>query len=95
MPVVVASQTWQISVPGCTSLKEKRSVVRSLKDRLRVRFHLAVAETDFQDVHTRAQISAAVVSSDRRMVESVLDKADHMVRENGRALVLDSRRDFF
>jgi uncharacterized protein YlxP (DUF503 family) len=94
MPVVVASQTWQLSLPGCTSLKEKRSVVRSLKDRLRARFHLSVAETGFQDVHTRAEISAALVASDRTVAESVLDKADHLVRENGRALLLETRRDF-
>ncbi|HKJ02560.1 MAG TPA: DUF503 domain-containing protein [Longimicrobiales bacterium] len=94
MPVVVASQTWSLSVPGCTSLKEKRSVVRSLKDRLRARFHVSVAETDLQDVHTRAEIAVALVSSDRRLAESILDKADHLVRGNGRALVLDSRRDF-
>lgn len=93
MPVVVASQTWQLSVPGCTSLKEKRSVVRSLKDRLHARFHLSVAETGYQDVHTRAEISVALVSSDQRLAETVLDKADHLVRENGRALVLDTRRD--
>ena len=94
MPVVVASQTWQISVPGCTSLKEKRSVVRSLKDRLQARFHLSVAETGHQDEHTRAEISVALVTSDRRFAETVLDKADHLVRENGRALILDTRRDF-
>jgi hypothetical protein len=94
MPVVVASQTWQLSVPGCTSLKEKRSVVRSLKDRLHARFRLSVAETGHQDVHTRAEISVALVTSDRRLAEAVLDKADHLVRENGRALILHTRRDF-
>jgi len=94
MPVVVASQVWQLSLPGCCSLKEKRSVVRSLKDRLHARFHLSVAETGHQDVLTRAELSVALVSSDRRFAETVLDKADYLVRENGRALILDSYRDF-
>ena len=94
MPVVVASQIWQLSVPGCTSLKEKRSVVRSLKDRLQARFRVSVAETGHQDVHTRAEIAVALVSSDLRLAEAVLDKADHLVRENGRALIVDSHRDF-
>ena len=57
--MVVASQTWRLSLPGCSSLKEKRSVVRSLRDRLRSRFHLSVAETDLQDVHSRAELSVA------------------------------------
>lgn len=94
MARVVASQTWQLSLPGCASLKEKRSVVRSLKDRLRSRFALSVAETGDQDVLTRAEISVALVSSDPTLAGTVLDKADHLVQENGRALVLHTRRDF-
>lgn len=95
MSRVVASLTWQLSLPGCASLKEKRSVVRSLKDRLRTRFHLSVAETGYQDVLTRAELSVALVASDRRLAESLLDKADHLVHETGRALILDARRDFY
>lgn len=94
MSRVVASQTWQLSLPGCASLKEKRSVVRSLKDRLRTRFALSVAETADQDILTRAEVSAALVTSDRRMAERVLDRADRLVQESGRALVLHTRRDF-
>jgi uncharacterized protein YlxP (DUF503 family) len=94
MSRVVASQTWQLSLPGCASLKEKRSVVRSLKDRLHVRFALSVAETGDQDVLTRAELSVALVSSDRRVAEALLDKADRLVQENGRAVVLHSHRDF-
>jgi uncharacterized protein len=94
MSRVVASQTWQLSLPGCASLKEKRSVVRSLKDRLKSRFSLSVAETDDQDVLTRAEISVALVSSDHRVAEAILDKAHHLVQANGRALLLHTRRDF-
>lgn len=91
--MVVASQTWQLSLPGCSSLKEKRSVVRSLKDRLRNRFNVSVSETGLQDVLTRAEISVALVATDRRFAEMVLDKADHLVQESRGALVLATRRD--
>jgi len=94
MSRVVASQTWQLSLPGCASLKEKRSVVRSLKDRLKQRFSLSVAETGVQDVLDRAEVSVALVASDRGFAEMVLDKADRLVQQNGRALILDTRRDF-
>lgn len=94
MSRVVASQSWQLSLPGCASLKEKRSVVRSLRDRLSTRFPLSVAETAHQDVLTRAELSVALVASDRRLAESILDKADRLVQESGRALVLDTRREF-
>ena len=92
--MVVASQTWQLSLPGCGSLKEKRSVVRSLKDRLKSRFNLSVAETGQQDVLSRAELSAALVATDRRFAETVLDKADHLVASNGRASIVGSRREF-
>jgi len=92
--MIVAWQTWQLTLPGCASLKEKRTVVRSLKDRLRSRFHLSVAETGQQDVLSRAEISVALVATDKRFAESVLDKADHMVHENGRAVVVEQHRDF-
>jgi uncharacterized protein YlxP (DUF503 family) len=95
MSRVVAAQTWQLAIPGCASLKEKRSVVRSLKDRLRARFHLSVAETAFQDVLTRAELSVALAASDPRVAEAILDKADRLVQEAGRALIVESRRDFF
>lgn len=77
--MVVASQTWELLLPGCSSLKAKRSVIRSLRDRLRSKFNVSVAETGLQDVAGRAEISVALVSSDGRMAESVLEKLDRFV----------------
>ena len=93
--MVIASQTWELSLPGCSSLKEKRTVVRSLKDRLSHKFNVSVAETAHQDVHARAQITVALVGTDRRFVESVLDKVDHFVQENARAVILGVHRDLY
>ncbi|MDE3003821.1 MAG: DUF503 domain-containing protein [Gemmatimonadota bacterium] len=93
--MVVASQTWELSLPGCSSLKEKRSVVRSIRDRLSSRFNVSVAETGVHDVHARAELSVALVSSDRRMAESVLDKADRFVESHGGAMIVRVRREFY
>ena len=93
--MVVGSQTWELSLPGCSSLKEKRAVVRSLKDRVRHKFNVSVAETAHQDVHVRAQVSVALVATDRRFAESVLDKVDHFVQENARAVISGTHRDLF
>ncbi len=86
--MVVASQTWELSLPGCSSLKQKRSVVRSLRDRLSSRFNVSVAETGLQDVHARAELTVALVASDGRMAESVLDKTDRLVESHGGALIV-------
>jgi uncharacterized protein YlxP (DUF503 family) len=91
--VVVASQTWELALHGCASLKEKRSVIRSLKDRLRSKFNVSVAETGLQDVRDRAQLSIALVSSDGRLAESILDKADRFVEEAGHAAIVRVTRE--
>jgi len=85
--------TWELSLPGCASLKEKRSVIRSLRDRLRDKFNVSVSETGLQDVHTRAQISIALVASDGQLAESMLDKADRFVEENADAIIVSVRRE--
>ena len=91
--MVVVSQTWELSLPGCGSLKEKRSVVRSLRDRLRGKFNVSVAETGLQDVHTRAELTIALVASDGRLAESTLDKIDLFVDTHGGAVIVDVRRE--
>lgn len=91
--MVVVSMTWELSLPGCASLKEKRSVVRSLRDRLRKRFNVSVAETGMQDVRDRAVLTIALVATDGRMAESVLDRADQLVESQSDALIVGVRRD--
>jgi uncharacterized protein YlxP (DUF503 family) len=73
------------------SLKGKRMVVRSLKDRLRNRFNVAVAELPPLDDHRTAVIGVATVSGDRAMVERTLARALDFVDGAGLAEVTDSR----
>ena len=93
--MIVASQSWELSLPGCQSLKEKRSVVRSLRDRSRAKFNVSVAETGLQDVVDRAELSLAFVASDGRMAESVLDKTDRFVEEHAGARIVRVTRDTY
>jgi uncharacterized protein YlxP (DUF503 family) len=91
--MIVASQTWELALPGCSSLKEKRAVIRSIRDRLRSRFNVSVAETALQDVHARAEVSIALVTNDRRLATSILDKADHFLEAMGAAVIVRVDRD--
>jgi translation initiation factor IF-2 len=90
--MVIGVCTWTLSLPECRSLKEKRSVVKSLKERLQHRFRVSVAETRHQDTWTRAELTAAVVAGDRRLADSILDKLDRFVESDGRALILHTER---
>ncbi|HEX5727011.1 MAG TPA: DUF503 domain-containing protein [Longimicrobiaceae bacterium] len=93
--MVVGLRVWELHLPGCGSLKEKRQVVKSLKDRLHARFNVSAAETAHQDLHQRAELAVAVVSADRRHAQSVLSAVDQLVDGEGRARVMDSVTTFY
>jgi hypothetical protein len=71
MTVGIARVTFRLH--GNQSLKDKRKVVKSLVDKSRHRFNVSVAEVADQDVHQRAVIGVAVIGSDGRVLNSVLD----------------------
>ncbi|MEX2527992.1 MAG: DUF503 domain-containing protein [Gemmatimonadota bacterium] len=91
--MVVEVISWEFSLPGCTSLKEKRSVLRSVKDRLRSRFNVSVSETAFHDVHSRGEISAAWVTTDQRQSDAVASSLDDFVASHARAVLVGTRRE--
>jgi uncharacterized protein len=62
------------------SLKEKRMVLRRVKDRVRNKFNVAIAEVDDNDVWQRGVLGLALVGNDRRFVESALDEVVRFVR---------------
>ena len=90
--MLVAGCSWDLSLPECGSLKDKRRVVKSLKDRIRRRFNVSIAETAYQDVRTRAQLSVVLVASDGAPVDSVLTKLDHFIEGEHRVVILSVRK---
>lgn len=68
--------TLDIHVEQSHSLKEKRHVVKSLKDRLRERFNVSVAEIDFLDSWQTSVVAAVTVSRDRVHAEQVLQAVE-------------------
>jgi uncharacterized protein YlxP (DUF503 family) len=73
--MVVSMIQFRIALPPLESIKDKRRIVSSLKEKLANRFPLSVAEVDLQDSLYSAQIGAAIVSNSRSFGESVLRKA--------------------
>jgi hypothetical protein len=67
-------------IPDSHSLKEKRMVLRRVKDRVRQKFNVAVAEVEENDVWQRAVVGLALVGNDRRFVETALDEVVRFVR---------------
>lgn len=92
--MVVGIVTWDLHLNGCASLKDKRRIVKGLKDRLHQRFNVSVAETDAHDLWQRAELSCAVVATDRRQAEEVLGAADRFVGGHELARIIDSSMTF-
>ena len=68
-------------IPDVDSIKEKRRIIRSVKDKLQRRFHMSAAEVDLQDSLSFGQIGAALVSNSRSFGESVMHKAFEMIEK--------------
>jgi uncharacterized protein len=62
--MLVALERFDLRIPACTSLKEKRHVVKTLTNGLRSRFNVAVAEVDHQDLWQRATIAVSAVGAE-------------------------------
>jgi uncharacterized protein len=75
--------TLDIHIPDAQSLKDKRQVLRSLKDKLRREFNVAVAELDHHDAWQRSIVGVVTLSNEekhvRESLQKVLDAADRML----------------
>jgi len=78
-------------IPDVQSIKDKRTIIRSVKDKLQRRFHMSAAEVDLQDSLSFAHIGGALVSNSRSFGESVLQKAFHMIERETPVRIQDMR----
>lgn len=78
--MVVGVYTVELFISESQSLKEKRQVLHSLKDRLREKFNLSVAEVDGQDLWQKAVVGMACVANESRHVQQVLEQALNVIK---------------
>jgi uncharacterized protein YlxP (DUF503 family) len=76
MPPAVGVLTFELRLEHAHSLKDKRQVVKSLKDRLRSRFNVAVAEIGEQEMWQRAIVAAVTISPDQKVAEEALQRVE-------------------
>jgi uncharacterized protein YlxP (DUF503 family) len=74
--------TLKLQLPGCRSLKEKRSRLKPLIARLHREFNLSVAELDRQDAWDEAIIGCATISNDHHFADSSLHTVIHWLNQN-------------
>ena len=95
---MIAYLLLEIRIEGAHSLKDKRQVVRSVKDGLRNHFNVAVAEVDASDAWQRATLGVVSISDSRDYLEGLMRSVErHAVRtaNNSGGEITDSFLDFF
>jgi hypothetical protein len=95
---MIAFLTLEIQIEAAQSLKDRRQVVRSLKDRLRTSFNISVAELDGAELWNRATIGIVSVSSSRDYLDGLMKKVESAatrIANNHGADVADSFVEYF
>lgn len=93
--MIVGVMTARLSLQGVTSLKQKRSIVKSLIGRLKSRFNISISEVEHQDSKTVAVIALAIVSNEGRFIDKQLDAIIDFMRNDGRFYLGQIERETF
>lgn len=94
---MIAFLTLELQIEHAQSLKDKRQVVRSLKDRLRAHYNISVAELDPSGIWNRATIGVVSISDSRDYLDGLMKKVEReaaRVANNAGAELTDSFTDF-
>ena len=94
MAFVVGTLRIAFSIPEANSLKDKRSVLKSMLDGMRSRFNVSAAEIEENDTWRRAVIGIACVSNSRTFSDQVLNKVVDWIESNPRVYITDVQLEF-
>lgn len=91
--MIIGVLTVELAIFDAQSLKDKRRVIGSLKQKLRDRFNVSVAELAYADAPKRCRLGVVMVSQRSRLVHSQFDKIVDVVRRTGGLSLLDYERE--
>lgn len=77
--MLVALERFDLRIPACHSLKEKRHVVKTLTNAIRSSFNVSVAEVEHQDLWQRAALGVAAVGAQEYHLRKVLHEVEKLV----------------
>ena len=93
--MIVGVMTAHLHLHAIGSLKEKRSIVKSLIGRLKSRFNISIAEVDRQDSKTGAVIALTMVSNDTGFIDQQFDAVVSFMNKDGRFYLASVERETF
>ncbi len=89
--MIIGVVTARISIPGARSLKDKRSVLRSLKDRILNKMNVSVAEVGSQDQWQYSEMAFVTVGASSEIVQSRISDLNKALHSNPRYVLMDLR----
>jgi uncharacterized protein len=88
--MLVALERFDLRIPGCGSLKEKRHVVKTLTNAIRQKFNVSVAEVDHHDLWQRTTLGVSVVATDGYQAKRVLHEVEKLVDRWGEVEIIEA-----
>ena len=93
--MIVGVMTASLHLPGIFSLKEKRSIVKSVIGRLQSRFNASISEVDHNDSKEVAVLGVSIIGNDTVFIDTQLDSIAAFMRRDGRFYLCNVERETF
>ncbi len=89
--MIVGILTIEIHISEAHSLKEKRFILKSLKDRIRNKFNVSIAEIDANDLWQRCVLGVACIANETKIINQTLDRVKNTILNTPTVELIDSR----
>lgn len=76
------------------SLKEKRQIIRSIKEKLKQKFNISIIESDFQNLWQKSQLAISMIANTKRLLESSLDQIEAFIFDNYPVQIISVNKEF-
>lgn len=93
--MIAGKIVFEIFLPYCRSLKEKRKVVKSIKDSIQNNFKVSIAEVDYEDLWQRSKFVIAVAGKDFHFLNSKIQKIFDFLKDNPDFEIINFERRYF
>jgi len=85
----------ELFIPGCKSLKDKRRIINSIKDKVRAKYNVSIAEVGFQEKWQRTTIGVSIVNNKENDVSIMCQKILELFFDNDDFIVLENKNSIF
>ncbi len=88
--MIVGLLSLELHLPESNSLKSKRMIIKSLKDRIRNKFNVSIAEVDANDLWQRSVLGVACVANETKIINAILNEVRSIVSDTPSIQLIDS-----